>query len=128
MKFCALTMDRNDRSVMTSIEVGLTQISDTEWISEKQDATAWSIATRQPGEPFAGGPTEMHLTNFPSLVCCMQGHLEVTGQDGESCRLSTGEGIFLDGRALHHSTFGPSHVPVTYLTMTFPGTQDHAFK
>lgn len=128
MKFCALGMDENARSTMTDVEVPLTRVSDTEWLSEKQDAKTWSLAMRQPGEPLDGGPSEMHLTNFPSLVCSMQGHLQVTGQDGATCRLAPGAGIFLDGRALHHSKFGPSRVPVLYLTMTFQGTEGHAFK
>lgn len=117
-------MDKNDRSAMTELEIPLTQVSETEWVSAKQEAKTWSVATRTPGEPFNGGPAEMHLTNFPSLVCCMQGHLEVTGQDGNGCRLASGEGIFLDGRALHHSRFGPSRVDVNYITLAFSGTED----
>ncbi len=128
VKFCALELDINNRSTLNETEIKLSQVSDTEWISERQDAKSWSVATRAPGEPFNGGPTEMHLTNFPSSVWCMQGYIEVTGQDGNTCRLAAGEGIYLDGRALHHSRFGPSREPVTYLTLGFPGTQAYVFK
>lgn len=123
MKFSALGMDANNRSMMTEVEIPLTQVSETEWLSAKQDAKSWSVATRHPGEPFDGGPMEMHLINFPSFVLCTQGHLETTPQDGETCRLAPGEGVFIDGRALHHSSFGPSRVPVDYLTLAFAGTQ-----
>ncbi len=122
-KFSALGMDQNNRSVTAEVEISLTQVSETEWVSAKQDAKSWSVATRQPGEPFDGGPTEMHLVNFPSFVLCMQGYIETTPQDGETCRLASGEGVFIDGRALHHSVFGPSAVPVNYLTLAFAGTQ-----
>lgn len=127
MKFSALEIDDNDRSAMTITEVPLFQVSETEWVSEKQSANSWSVATRTPGEPFDGGPTEMHLTNFPALICCLQGHFEVTGQDGDTCRLAPGDGIVIDGPALHHSRFGPSRVPILYLTLAFPGTQSHDF-
>ena len=85
------------------------------------------MATRQPGEPFNGGPTEMHLTNFPALVMCMQGHLQTTGQDGVTCRLAIGEGIYIDGHALHHSTFGPSRVPVSMLNIILKGSSGFDF-
>lgn len=127
MKFCALVMDQNRRSTMTKTEVPLMKVSDTEWISEKQEAKAWTTATRQPGEPFSGGPTEMHLTNFPAIVTCMQGHLQVTGQDGGGCRLAVGEAICIDGRALHHSTFGPSRVPVIMLNIILNGSGSFDF-
>jgi uncharacterized cupin superfamily protein len=126
MKFCALGMDHNNRSYATEREVHLTQVSETEWLSEKQDGKSWSISTRQPGEPFDGGPMEMHLINFPSFVFCMQGHLETTPQDGQTCRLAPGDGVFID--ALHHSVFGPSRVPVDYITLGFAGTRDVEFK
>jgi len=123
MKFSALGMDANNRSMTTAVDVPLTQVSETEWVSAKQDAKTWSVATREPGEPFDGGPMEMHLINFPSFVMCTQGYIETTPQDGETCRLAVGEGVFIDGRALHHSVFGPSAVPVNFLTLAFAGTQ-----
>ncbi|NKB45921.1 MAG: hypothetical protein GKS03_16785, partial [Alphaproteobacteria bacterium] len=60
MKLCAMEMDENDRSITIETEVPMTQVSDTEWISEKQDAKYWGIAISQPGEPCPGGPTGMH--------------------------------------------------------------------
>ena len=128
MKFCALGMDQNGRSMAAEVDLGLTQVSETEWVSAKQEAESWSVATRQPGERLDGGPVEMHLINFPSFVLCLQGHLETTPQDGQTCRLASGDGVFIDGRALHHSVFGPSRVPVHYLTLALPGTQGFAFK
>ena len=128
MKLCAMEMDENNRSFTTEVEVPMQQVSETEWISEKQDASYWGIAISQPGEPFPGGPTEMHLTNSARIVWSMQGHAEITQQNGETCRLATGEGIYVDGRALHHSVFAPSRVPVITLNITFDETVDYEFK
>ena len=58
----------------------------------------------------------------------MQGHAQIAQQDGVACRLATGEGIYVDGRALHHSAFAPSRVPVITLNVTFHGTVDYEFK
>ncbi len=127
MKLCALVMDPNQRSMISETEIPLVQVNETEWVSEKQEAKSWTMAVRQPGEPFNGGPTEMHLTNFPAIVMCMQGHLQTIGQDGNACRLATGEGVCIDGRALHHSTFGPSRVPVIMLNITLNGTGSFDF-
>ena len=128
MKLRALVIDQNQRSMLTETEVPLFKVSETEWASSRQEAKAWSIAIRQPGEPLPGGPTEMHLTNFPSIVMCMQGHLQTTGQDGNTCRLAVGEGICLDGRALHHSTFGPGGGAVVMLNLTLNGTGRFDFR
>jgi hypothetical protein len=38
MKLCAMGMDENDRSITTELEIPMKQVSETEWISEKQDA------------------------------------------------------------------------------------------
>jgi hypothetical protein len=122
MKLRALVIDQNQRSMLTETEIPLFKVSETEWASDRQEAKGWSIAIRQPGEPLPGGPTEMHLTNFPSIVMCMQGHLQTTGQDGKTCRLAVGEGICLDGRALHHSTFGPGGEAIVMLNLTLNGT------
>lgn len=128
MKVCAMGMDDNDRSITTDLEIPMQQVSETEWISEKQDATYWGIALSQPQEPFPGGPHEMHLTNAPRIVWVMQGHAEIAQQDGVTCRLATGEGIYVDGRALHHSSFAFSRTPVITLNVTFPGTENYDFK
>jgi hypothetical protein len=128
MKIRALVIDQNQRSTLTETAVPLFKVSETEWVSNRQEAKTWSIAIRQPGEPLPGGPTEMHLTNFPSIVLCMQGHLQTTGQDGNTCRLAVGEGICLDGRALHHTTFGPGGGDVVMLNLTLNGTGRFDFR
>lgn len=128
VKLSALVIDKNHRSKMTETDIPLKKISDTEWVSEKQEGEAWTLVERQPGEPFSGGPHEMHLTNFPAMIMCMQGHLQTTGQDGETCRLAVGEGVCIDGRALHHSTFGPSRVPISMLNIILKGTGGFSFK
>ena len=128
MKLCAMGMDENDRSITTELEIPMKQVSETEWISEKQDALYWGIAESQPQEPFPGGPHEQHLTNGARIVWSMQGHAEITQQSGETCRLAPGDGIYVDGRALHHSAFAPSRVPVITLNVTFHGTVDYEFK
>jgi hypothetical protein len=128
MKLNALVIDQNQRSSMTETEVPLFKVSDTEWASEKQEAKSWAIAIRQPGEPMPGGPTEMHSTNFPSIVMCMQGHLQTTGQDGNTCRLAVGEGVCIDGRALHHSSFGPGGEAIIMLNLTLNGTGRFDFR
>jgi hypothetical protein len=70
----------------------------------------------------------MHLTNQPRIVGVMAGHAEITQQDGVSCRLGTGEFIYVDGRALHHSSFARSREPVITLNVTFHGTENYEFK
>ena len=128
MKMSAMGMDENGRSILTGIDIPLKQVSETEWISEKQEAAYWGLALSQPTEPFSGGPHEMHLTNSPRIVGVMAGHAEITQQDGVSCRLGTGEFIYVDGRALHHSSFAQSREPVITLSVTFHGTENYDFK
>ena len=128
MKMSAMGMDENGRSILTGIDIPLKQVSETEWISEKQDAAYWGLALSQPSEPFSGGPHEMHLTNQPRIVGVMAGHAEITQQDGVTCRLGTGEFIYVDGRALHHSSFAYSREPVITLNVTFHGTENYKFK
>ena len=128
MKLCAMGMDDNDRSILTELQIPMTQVSETEFISEKQEASYWGIALSQPMEPMAGGPHEMHLTNGARIVWVMQGHAEIMQQDGVACRLATGDGIYVDGRALHHSSFANSQTPVITLNVTFKETENHEFK
>jgi hypothetical protein len=128
MKMSAMGMDENGRSITTTIDVPMKKVSDTEELSEKQDAAYWGLALSQPMEPFAGGPHEMHLTNQPRIVGVMAGHADITQQDGETCRLATGEFIYVDGRALHHASFANSREPVITLNVTFNGTENYDFK
>jgi hypothetical protein len=52
MKMSAMGMDENGRSILTEIDIPLKQVSETEFVSEKQDAAYWGLAVSQPGEPF----------------------------------------------------------------------------
>lgn len=121
IKMAAMGMDENNRSILTETEIEMTQVSETEFLSEKRPAAYWGLATSQPVEPFAGGPHEMHLTNQARIVGVMAGHAEITQQDGVTCRLATGDFIYVDGRALHHSSFANSREPVITLNVTFEG-------
>jgi len=124
MKIAAMGIDDNRRSTLTERDIPMVRVSETEYISEKQDAASWSVVVRAPEEPIDGGPHEMHLTNRAVIVWVMQGHTEITLQDGNTSRLAAGEGIFIDGRALHHTTFANSRVPVVMLNVTLDSTQD----
>jgi hypothetical protein len=128
MKISAMGMDENDRSILTEVDIPLKKVGETEFLTEKQDAVAWTLASSPPSEPVDGGPTEMHLTNSPYMVCVMGGHAEITLQDGATCRLGTGELIFLDGRALHHTTFARSREPVVRLNVSLNGSENYTFK
>jgi hypothetical protein len=128
MKISAMEIDGNGRSALTERDIPMVQLSETEFISEKQDAAFWSVVLRAPEEPMAGGPHEMHLTNSAVIVWAMQGHTEITLQDGETTRLAAGEGILVDGRALHHTTFINSRVPVVMLNVTLGSTENFEFR
>jgi len=128
MKISAMSMDHNGRSTLTAIDVPLHNVGETELLTEKQQAASWTLASSTPSEPVDGGPTEMHLTNSPFMVCILGGHAEITLQDGDVCRLGAGEPIFLDGRALHHTTFARSREPVVRLNLRFSGTQNFTFE
>jgi len=128
MKILAMGIDGNGRSTLTERDIPMVRVSETEFISEKQDAASWNVVVRAPEEPIAGGPHEMHLTNRAVLVWFMQGHTEITLQHGDTNRLAAGEGIFIDGRALHHTTFINSRVPVVMLNVTFDSTEDYEFR
>ena len=52
MKMSAMGMDENGRSILTGVDIPLKQVSDTEWLSEKQDAAYWGLALSQPSGPM----------------------------------------------------------------------------
>jgi hypothetical protein len=128
MRVSAMGIDDNERSTLIERDIPMVRVSETEFISEKQVAASWNVVVRAPEEPIAGGPHEMHLTNRAVLVWVMQGHAEITLQDGGTNRLAAGEGIFIDGRALHHTTFINSRVPVVMLNVTFDSTENTEFR
>ncbi len=128
MKMKSFSMDSNGRSSWGSVDIPFKQISALHAETEKQDGAYWGISLNQVGEPIGGGPNEMHLTNQPRMVWAMSGHLENKLQSGEIRRSSTGEGVYVNGLALHHSSFARSREPVITLSLTFPGTVDYTFK
>jgi hypothetical protein len=128
MKMKAFGMDANGRSTWSTVDIPFTEVSPLHAETAKQDGAYWGISINQPGEPIGGGPEEMHLTNQPRMVWAMSGHLDNTLQSGEVRRSATGEGVYVQGLALHHSSFAKSREPVITLSLTFPGTDMYVFK
>ncbi len=128
IKIKAFSMDANKRSVWGHVEIPLKEVTPTYAESAKQDGAYWGISINQPGEPIGGGPEEMHLTNQPRIVWGMSGHLENILQSGETRRSAMGEGVYVQGPSLHHSSFANSRDPVITLSLTFPGTDMYEFK
>ncbi|MDX2221311.1 MAG: hypothetical protein SFV21_01105 [Rhodospirillaceae bacterium] len=128
MKIKALALDANGRSTWSAMEIPLDQATPLHRISARQDGTSWSIVVHQPGEPVGGGPTEMHLIDRPVIVWPMSGYLENTLQDRTTRRSGAGDGIYVRGQALHHTTFARSRTPVTALNLALPGVGDYVFK
>ena len=127
MKFRAMALDANGRSYWNTVDIPMVQAGPTSMISAKQEAQYWGLAVNKPGEPIAGGPNEMHLTNVPRIVWSMSGHVENTMQDGQVFRYGAGEGVYVQGKSLHHSAFSAAVETMT-LNVTFPGTEDYRFK
>lgn len=128
MKISAMGLDDNGRSTLIDRDIPMVQRSETAFISEKQDAASWTVAVRAPEEPMPGGPHEMHLTNSAVIVWFMQGHADITLQDGDTSRLAAGEGILIDGRALHHTTFVNSCTPVIMFNVSLGSTKNYGFR
>jgi hypothetical protein len=127
MKMRAMAVDANGRSYWSTVDIPLIQAGPTSAVSNKQDAQYWGLALNQPGEPIAGGPDEMHLTHVPRIVWVMSGHNQITMQDGEVFRMGVGEGVYVNGDALHHSAM-IAWQPTVTLNVTFPGRVDYRFK
>ncbi|MBL8645408.1 MAG: hypothetical protein JNK21_15860 [Rhodospirillaceae bacterium] len=121
-------LDANGRSTWVAVDIPFKEVTPLHAETEKQDGAYWGISLNQPGEPIGGGPEEMHLTNQPRMVWVMSGHLDSTLQSGEILRSATGEGTYVNGLALHHSSFAKSREPVITLSLTFPGTVDYVLK
>lgn len=128
MKLKGFGVDANGRSAWQEVDIPMKEITPLHMETEKQDGAYWGISINQPGEPIGGGPEEMHLTNQPRIVWVMSGHLDSLLQSGEVRRSATGECTYVNGLALHHSSFAKSRDPVITLSLTFPGTVDYAFK
>ena len=128
MKMKSFSRDANGRSAWGTVDIPFRQLTPLHAETEKQDGAYWGISLNQPGEPIGGGPDEMHLTNQPRMVWAMSGHLDNKLQSGEIRRSATGEGVYVQGLALHHSSFARSREPVVTLSLTFPGTDKYEFK
>jgi hypothetical protein len=128
MKMKSFSRDANGRSAWGTFDIPFRQLTDLHAETEKQDGAYWGISLNQPGEPIGGGPDEMHLTNQPRMVWAMSGHLDNKLQSGEIRRSATGEGVYVYGFSLHHSSFARSREPVITLSLTFPGTDKYEFK
>lgn len=128
MKMKSFSRDANGRSAWGTVDIPFRQLTPLHAETEKQDGAYWGISLNQPGEPIGGGPDEMHLTNQPRMVWAMSGHLDNKLQSGEIRRSATGEGVYVQGLALHHSSFARSREPVITLSLTFPGTDKYEFK
>ena len=68
----------------------------------------------------------MALTNEARIVWFMNGHAEITMQDGDTRRFASGQQVFVHGKALHHSSM-KSPDTVT-LNVTFKATDGYTFK
>ena len=128
IKYKAFAMDANQRSTWGEVAIPIKEVTPLYAETVKQDGAYWGISLNQPAEPVGGGPDEMHLTNQPRIVWAMSGHLENKLQSGEVRRSATGEGGYVHGLALHHSSFANSREPVITLSLTFPGTVNYQFK
>ncbi len=129
MKLFAMEMDQNGRSCAGYLDIKMTKVSDTEFLSAKQDGTEWRIGTRAiAGYPRTSkayksgtGPYEMHVGGPPHFVGCMSGNAEITMQDGGAWRLVPGEFLYVRPGALHHSN-NASVVTTTIFNLGLPGT------
>lgn len=121
-------LDANGRSTWTTYDVPLIQTGPKSSLSAKQDAMSWGLGFSQ-NTPKPYNLNEMHKTNQMGIVWVMSGHLETTIQNGEVRRRGPGEGNFVHGHCLHHSTMR-SIVPTTTLSLnlTQKVTDGYVFK
>jgi hypothetical protein len=121
-------LDANGRSTWTYYDVPLIQTGPRSAMSAKQDAMSWGLGFSQ-NSPKPYNLNEMHKTNQMGIVWVMSGHLETTIQVGEMRRRSPGEGNFVHGACLHHSTMR-SAVPTTTLSLNLTSkvTDGYTFK
>jgi hypothetical protein len=121
-------LDGNGRSTWTYYEVPLIKTGPLSAMSARQDAMSWGLGFSQ-NSPKPYNLNEMHKTNQMGIVWVMSGHLETTIQVGEMRRRSPGEGNFVQGDSLHHSTMR-SIVPTTTLSLnlTEKVTPGYTFK
>jgi len=121
-------LDANGRSTWTTYEVPLAPSGPRAALSARQTGTTWGLAWNQ-NSPKPYNMNEMHKTNQMGLVWVMSGHLETTVESGEMRRRGAGEGNFVHGACLHHSTMR-STVPTTTLSLNLTNevTPGYEFK
>ena len=121
-------LDQNGRSTWTYYEVPLVAQGPTSAISNRQVGMTWGLGFSQ-NSPKPYYMHEMHKTNQMGIGWVMSGHLETTIQVGEMRRRCPGEGNFVHGHCLHHSTMR-SIVPTTTLSLnlTEKVTPTYTFK
>jgi hypothetical protein len=105
VKLKAFDMDQNGRSCWGEVDIPFKEITPLHAETAHNPAAIGASSLNQAAEPVGAGPDEMHLTNQPRIVWAMSGHLENTLQSGEIRRSATGEGVYVRGIALHHSSF-----------------------
>jgi hypothetical protein len=108
-------LDANGRSAWAWYEVPLIRTGPLSAMSARQEAMSWGLGFTQ-NSPKPYNLNEMHKTNQMGIVWVMSGHLETTIQNGELRRRGPGEGNFVHGHCLHHSTMR-STVPTTTLSL-----------
>ena len=131
MKITAMGIDDNGRSTSSFIDIPLNKVSETEAISNKQQAIEWRIGLREVTDvprtdwnyigPLGGGPNEMHVGGAPHFVAVMAGHLNCTMQDGSVQRIGPGEFQFVRAGALHNSTLLSNGTFIMF-NLLLPGT------
>lgn len=108
-------LDGNGRSMWTYYEVPLLKTGPRSAMSARQEGMSWGLGFSQ-NSPKPYNLNEMHKTNQMGIVWVMSGHLETTIQVGEMRRRSPGDGNFVHGDCLHHSTMR-SIVPTATLSL-----------
>lgn len=124
MKITAMGMDANNRSIWTETDIPLKQVTPLHAISEKQEAAYWGLGLSQGPRPE--NLQAQALTNEARIVWIMNGHVEITMQDGDTRKFASGTPVFVHGKALHHSSM-KSPDTVT-LNVTFKATDGYTFK
>ena len=121
-------LDANGRSTWTYYDIPLLQTGPMSALSANQMGMSWGLGLSQ-NSPKPYNMNEMHKTNQMGIVWVMSGHLETTIQVGEMRRRAPGDGNFVHGDCLHHSTMR-SAVPTTTLSLNLTNTvtPGYAFK
>ncbi len=121
-------LDANGRSTWTYYEIPLLPTGPLSAMSANQEGMSWGLGFSQ-NSPKPYNMNEMHKTNQMGIVWVMSGHLETTIQVGEMRRRAPGEGNFVHGDCLHHSTMRSS-VPTTTLSLNLTNkvTPGYTFK